>query len=99
VLQKLPKAKYTYKAINFNFYTDGIRLQLQLESVLKKQGKTFKPLAGGDVTLLYFVDDLNMPATDPYDTQSAIALIRQSIDYSHWYDRDKVELKMISNTM
>lgn len=40
-----------------------------------------------------------MPATDPYDTQSAIALIRQSIDYNHWYDRDKVELKMISNTM
>lgn len=52
--------------------------------MLKKQGKTFKPLAGGDVTLLYFVDDLNMPATDPYDTQSAIALIRQSIDYNHW---------------
>jgi len=48
--------------------------------VLKKQGKTFKPLAGGDVILLYFVDDLNMPATDPYDTQSSIALIRQSID-------------------
>jgi len=52
VLQKLPKAKYTFKSINFNFYTDGVRLQLQLESVLKKQGKTFKPLAGGDVTLL-----------------------------------------------
>lgn len=84
VLQKLPKAKYTFKSINFNFYTDGVRLQLQLESVLKKQGKTFKPLAGGDVTLLYFIDDLNMPATDPYDTQSAIALIRQSIDYNHW---------------
>lgn len=80
VLQKLPKNKYSNKTINFNFYTDGIRLQLQLESVLKKQGKTFKSLAGGDTILLYFIDDLNMPATDPYDTQSSIALIRQSID-------------------
>jgi dynein heavy chain len=40
-----------------------------------------------------------MPKLDPYDTQSAIALIRQSIDYNHWYDREKVELKTISNTM
>lgn len=56
-----------------------MRLQGQLESSLKKQGKTFKPI-GGNVTLIYFVDDLNMPKLDPYDTQSAIALIRQSVD-------------------
>lgn len=35
---------------------------------------------GGNVTLIYFVDDVNMPKPDPYDTQSAIALIRQSMD-------------------
>lgn len=40
-----------------------------------------------------------MPKLDPYDTQSAIALIRQSLDYSHWYDREKVDVKTISNIM
>lgn len=30
----------------------------------------------GTSKLVYFVDDLNMPATDPYDTQNAIALLR-----------------------
>lgn len=83
MLQKLKITEFNFKAINFNFYTDSFRLQGQLESSLKKQGKTFKPI-GGNVTLIYFVDDLNMPKCDPYDTQSAIALIRQSIDYNHW---------------
>jgi len=40
-----------------------------------------------------------MPKLDPYDTQSAIELIRQSQDYQHWYDREKVEIKEISNIM
>ena len=52
----------------------------------------------GTSKLVYFVDDLNMPATDPYDTQNAIALLRQHRDYEHWYDKSKLLMKEIKNT-
>ena len=44
------------------------------QNLEKKAGKTFAPI--GKFKLIYFVDDLNMPARDPYDTQNAIALLR-----------------------
>lgn len=40
--------------------------------------------------MIYFVDDLNMPQLDPYDTQTSIALLRQHADYGHWYDIAKL---------
>lgn len=48
--------------------------------------------------MIYFIDDLNMPQRDPYDTQTAIALLRQHADYGHWYDIAKLSLKDIINT-
>lgn len=39
-----------------------------------------------------------MPQLDPYDTQSAISLLRQHADYEHWYDVSKLTLKDIVNT-
>jgi dynein heavy chain len=39
-----------------------------------------------------------MPQLDAYDTQSAIALLRQHADYEHWYDVGKLTLKDIVNT-
>jgi P-loop containing dynein motor region len=48
----------------------------------------------GAKQLTYFVDDLNMPYVDKYETQSAIELIRQSIDYHGWYDKAKILLKV-----
>ena len=47
--------------------------------------------------MLYFVDDLNLPEVDKYNTQSAIALLRQHIDYEHWYDPAKLAQKPIEN--
>jgi dynein heavy chain len=52
----------------------------------------------GKAKLLYFIDDVNMPKQDPYETQTAIALVRQHLDYSHWYDKQKLIMKKISNT-
>jgi len=62
----------------------------------KKAGINFAPI--GKYKMLYFVDDMNMPARDPYDTQNAIALLRQHRDYEHWYDKNKLTLKNIKNT-
>lgn len=58
---------YLQQIINFNYYTDSTLLQSQLESQLeKKAGKTYAPL--GKYKLLQFIDDLNMPQQDPYET-------------------------------
>jgi dynein heavy chain len=85
---KMPNDFY-YSNINFNFYTDADYLQNMLEQDLVKQGNKYGPKKGSKIKLIYFIDDLNMPQLDAYETQSAIALLRQHIDYSHWYDISK----------
>ena len=92
--------EYYYLSINFNYYTDANSLQTMLEQDLVKQGTTYGPKKGSQIKLIYFIDDLNMPKLDPYNTQSAIALLRQHLDHSHWYDITKQIpiLKEIRNT-
>ncbi|KAL4164616.1 hypothetical protein KRP22_004480 [Phytophthora ramorum] len=81
-------------SINFNYYTNAPALQAILESKLSKRvGSTFGPTVGDQ--LIYFLDDLNLPQVDQYGTQGAIALLRQYLDYGHWYDRAKFSLKQI----
>ncbi|RLN78111.1 hypothetical protein BBJ28_00010518 [Nothophytophthora sp. Chile5] len=82
--------------VNFNYYTNATALQVILESKLSKRvGSTFGPTVGDQI--IYFLDDLNLPQIDPYGTQSALALLRQYLDYGHWYDRAKFSLKQIVN--
>ena len=95
-LAQNPEA-YNFQIINFNFYTDSELLQSIMEQGLEKRaGKTFAPPGKGK--LIYFIDDLNMPKLDAYDTQTSIALVRQHMDYTHVYDRQKMTLKDIINT-
>ena len=82
--------------INFNFFTNANLLQSTMEAPLeKKTGSNYGPV--GQSRLVYFLDDLNLPEVDPYNTQSAIALIRQHTDYGHWFDmsKDEVSIKNI----
>ncbi|KAI9189963.1 hypothetical protein H9P43_001396 [Blastocladiella emersonii ATCC 22665] len=82
--------------IPFNFYTSAWSLQPVLEKPLeKKAGRNFGP--PGTKKLIYFVDDLNMPEVDKYGTVSPHSLLRQHLDYRHWYDRQKLTLKEIHN--
>lgn len=104
ILKKLKADRpeeYYSTSINFNYYTDSDYLVTMLEQELVKQGNRYGPKKGGKFKLIYFIDDLNMPQLDPYDTQSAVALLRQHIDYSHWFDISKVVpvLKEINNTL
>ena len=84
-------------AISFNYFTDVISFQRILESPLeKKAGINFGP--PGTKSLVYFVDDLNMPKLDPYETAMPISLIRQHLGWGHWFDRAKLIQKNINNT-
>ncbi|XP_018585062.2 dynein heavy chain 11, axonemal [Scleropages formosus] len=87
---------YMVAKVPFNYYTTSAMLQRILEKPLeKKAGRNFAP--PGAKRLIYFIDDLNMPEVDTYGTVQPHTLIRQHLDYSHWYDRQKLALKEIHN--
>ncbi|XP_078394996.1 dynein axonemal heavy chain 11-like [Cetorhinus maximus] len=87
---------YMVSKVPFNYYTSSVMLQRVLEKSLeKKAGRNYGP--PGNKKLIYFIDDMNMPEVDTYGTVQPHTLIRQSIDYKHWYDRQKLTLKEIHN--
>ncbi|XP_055849033.1 dynein beta chain, ciliary [Episyrphus balteatus] len=93
-LNALPEAKFAVTNVPFNFYTTSEMLQRILEKPLeKKAGRNFGP--PGNKQMVYFIDDMNMPEVDKYGTVQPHTLIRQFMDYRHWYDRAKMSLKDI----
>ncbi|XP_017887523.2 dynein beta chain, ciliary-like [Ceratina calcarata] len=95
-LGSLPDA-YNIANVPLNYYTTSDMLQRILEKHLeKKTGKNYGP--PGMKKLIYFIDDMNMPEVDTYGTVQPHTLIRQHIDYNHWYDKTKLTLKEIHNT-
>jgi len=87
---------YAVQNVPFNYYTTSEMLQKILEKPLeKKAGRNYGP--PGNKTMIYFIDDMNMPMVDAYGTVQAHTIIRQFIDYRHWYDRTKLTLKEIQN--
>ena len=82
--------------VPFNFYYSAEMTQKILEKPLeKKAGKNYGP--PGTKRLIYFFDDLNMPEVDTYGTCAPHTLIRQHLDYGHWYCRSKMTQKNIHN--
>ncbi|XP_054702774.1 dynein axonemal heavy chain 9 isoform X6 [Grus americana] len=95
-LSSLDTDAYMVKKVPFNYYTTSAMLQGVLEKPLdKKAGRNYGP--PGTKKLVYFIDDLNMPEVDAYGTVQPHTLIRQHLDYGHWYDRTKLSLKEIMN--
>ncbi|NWX21666.1 DYH9 protein, partial [Aegotheles bennettii] len=95
-LSSLDTDAYVVKKVPFNYYTTSAMLQGVLEKPLdKKAGRNYGP--PGTKKLIYFIDDLNMPEVDAYGTVQPHTLLRQHLDYGHWYDRTKLSLKEITN--
>ncbi|NXF83974.1 DYH9 protein, partial [Sclerurus mexicanus] len=95
-LSSLDTDQYVVKRVPFNYYTTSAVLQGALEKPLdKKAGRNYSP--PGTKRLVYFIDDLNMPAVDAYGTVQPHTLLRQHLDYGHWYDRTRLSLKEITN--
>uniref|UniRef100_A0A8C3EY43 Dynein axonemal heavy chain 9 n=1 Tax=Corvus moneduloides TaxID=1196302 RepID=A0A8C3EY43_CORMO len=95
-LCSLDTDRYLVKKVPLNYYTTSAMLQGVLEKPLdKKAGRNYSP--PGTKRLVYFIDDLNMPEVDAYGTVQPHTLLRQHLDYGHWYDRSRLSLKEISN--
>ncbi|XP_052612854.1 LOW QUALITY PROTEIN: dynein axonemal heavy chain 9 [Peromyscus californicus insignis] len=95
-LANLDPEKHLVKNVPFNYYTTSAMLQAVLEKPLeKKAGRNYGP--PGNRKLIYFIDDMNMPEVDAYGTVQPHTIIRQHLDYGHWYDRNKLSLKEIIN--
>ncbi|NXJ23235.1 DYH9 protein, partial [Dicrurus megarhynchus] len=95
-LCSLDPDSYLVKKVPLNYYTTSAMLQGVLEKPLdKKAGRNYGP--PGTKRLVYFIDDLNMPEVDAYGTVQPHTLLRQHLDYGHWYDRSRLSLKEISN--
>jgi dynein heavy chain len=90
-LDNLKADDYAKTVINFSSKTTSKSLQNNIMcSGLSKLGMRLYGLGSGR-TMVLFVDDINMPKTDEYGTQSPIALMRQIIDYGIVYDRENLE--------
>ena len=97
MLSNLDAEKYQSSSINFNFYTTSTVLANTMAIPLeKKTGSNYGP--SGNSKLVYFIDDLNLPEVDTYNTQSAIAHLRQHMEYEHCYELQKMTVKNIANT-
>ncbi|XP_045020774.1 dynein axonemal heavy chain 9 isoform X3 [Bubalus bubalis] len=93
-LASLDPEVYLVKNVPFNYYTTSAMLQAVLEKPLeKKAGRNYGP--PGNKKLVYFIDDMNMPEVDSYGTVQPHTVLRQHLDYGHWYDRNKLSLKEV----
>ncbi|XP_058491324.1 dynein axonemal heavy chain 10 [Solea solea] len=74
--------------INFSSRTTSMDVQRNLEANVEKRTKEiYGPPMGK--RLLIFMDDMNMPKVDTYDTQQPIALLKLLLDRGGIYDRGK----------
>jgi dynein heavy chain len=93
-LRRMDPETTSFATLNFNNFMDASALQVILEQPLEKRsGVRYGPVGGK--RLIYFIDDMNMPYVDKYDTQSPIELARQFVDYRGWYDKTKIVLKEV----
>lgn len=76
---KLPFTVFCFLSL-LMFSSYAAMLEKPLE---KKAGRNYGP--PGSKRLIYFLDDMNMPEVDAYGTVQPHTLIRQHMDYSHWY--------------
>lgn len=96
-LKNMDSDQTIFSTVNMNSFLDGPALQVIMEQPLQKTNVRWGP--PGTKHMVYFIDDMNMPFVDKYDTQSAVELVRQFADYGGWYDKAKILERKISNCL
>lgn len=81
---------YSFKRINFSFYTLPHNFQESIDSeVEKKNAKNYRPFR--DKKLVVFLDDFSMPQVNEWNDQITLEITRQLIDFRGFYFLDKEE--------
>ena len=87
---RLNAEEYSFKRINFSFYTQPHNFQESIESeVEKKNAKIYRPFQ--DKKLVVFLDDFSMPRINEWNDQITLEITRQLIDARGFYFLDKEE--------
>ncbi|TGZ66131.1 hypothetical protein CRM22_005485 [Opisthorchis felineus] len=82
--RNMPK-EYIPEFIIFSAKTSARQTQELIDGKLDKRRKqVYGPPMGR--FMIFFIDDLNMPALEVFGAQPPIELIRQWMDFSGWYD-------------
>ena len=97
MVKGLPKSAWMPIFVTLSARTSAGAVQEQIEGRLDKRRKGVLGPPPSQKCLI-FVDDLNMPKLDPYETAMPISLIRQHLGWGHWFDRQKLTQKNIHNT-
>ncbi|KAJ3032226.1 Dynein heavy chain 6, axonemal [Rhizophlyctis rosea] len=83
--------------LNFSAQTNSMQTQQYMELKLEKKRKNISGAPTGSNKIILFVDDLNMPKLDTYGSQPPIELIRQYLDFGGFYDREKLQWKVVQD--